>query len=59
MTRSELISALIQQQPHLSKRDVELAVNCILKQLVDALDAGKRIEIRGGKRLLIFATNQC
>lgn len=47
MTRSELISALIHQQPHLSKRDVELAVNCILKQLVDALDAGKRIEIRG------------
>jgi integration host factor subunit beta len=47
MTRSELISVLIKQQPHLSKRDVELAVNCILKLMVDALDAGDRIEIRG------------
>lgn len=47
MTRSELINVLITQQPHLLKRDVELAVNCILKQMLDGLDQGERIEIRG------------
>jgi integration host factor subunit beta len=47
MTRSELVIALTEQQPNLSKRDIELAVNCILEQLVNALDSGERIEIRG------------
>jgi integration host factor subunit beta len=47
MTRSELVNALIKRQPHLLKRDVEFAVNCILKQMMDALDRGERIEVRG------------
>jgi len=46
MTKSELVNILIEQQQHLLKRDVELAVNCILKQMIDALDEGERIEIR-------------
>ena len=47
MTRSELISALTKQQPHLFPRDVELAVNCILEQMSVAILLGERIEIRG------------
>ncbi len=47
MTKSELVNILIERQPHLLKRDVELAVNCILKQMVDTLDQNERIEIRG------------
>ena len=47
MTKSELVSALTERQPHLLKHDVELALNCILGQLADALVQGNRIEIRG------------
>src|SRR5664279_5478182 len=47
MTRSELVTALAKLQPHLLRHDVELIVNCMLKQLADALVEGERIEIRG------------
>ena len=47
MTKSELVSILTERQPHLLKRDVELALNCILKLMVDELVQGNRIEIRG------------
>ena len=47
MTKSELVSALTERQPHLLKHDVELALNCILRQLANAIVQGKRIEIRG------------
>lgn len=47
MTKSELVSALAERQPQLLKQDVELAVNCLLKHMADALVQGERIEIRG------------
>jgi integration host factor subunit beta len=47
MTKSELVSALAERQPQLLKQNVELAVNCILVQMADALVEGERIEIRG------------
>ncbi len=47
MIKSELIDALSKQQPHLLAYDVELAVNCILEQMAQTLEAGGRIEIRG------------
>ena len=47
MTKSELVSALTERQPHLLKHDVELTVNCLLKQMADAISRGERIEIRG------------
>ncbi|MEI7844014.1 MAG: integration host factor subunit beta [Gallionellaceae bacterium] len=46
MVKSELIHALNEKLPELQVRDVELALNCILGQMVDALVQGKRIEIR-------------
>jgi len=47
VVKSELIRALNEKLPELQVRDVELALNCILGQMADALVQGKRIEIRG------------
>ena len=47
MTKSELIEELSGKQPHLAKKDIELAVKCILEQIIQALSEGDRIEIRG------------
>jgi integration host factor subunit beta len=46
MVKSELINTLSERQPHLLRRDVELAVNCLLEQLINGLLEGERIEIR-------------
>ena len=47
MVKSELVQVLKEKLPELQQRDVELALNCILTQMSDALVQGKRIEIRG------------
>ena len=47
MVKSELIRALNEKLPELQVKDVELALNCILRQLADAIVQGERIEIRG------------
>jgi integration host factor subunit beta len=47
VVKSELVRALNEKLPELQVRDVELALNCILGQLANAIVQGKRIEIRG------------
>ena len=47
MVKSELIQALKDKLPELQEKDVELAVNCILSQMIDALAQGQHIEVRG------------
>lgn len=47
MVKSELLQALSAKLPELQARDVELAFNCLLEQMIDALVEGERIEIRG------------
>lgn len=47
LTRSELIEALVDSQPHLAHRDVELAVKTVLDKLSQSFVTGDRIEIRG------------
>lgn len=47
ITRSELIDLLVEQQPHLAHRDVELAVKAVLERLSEGFTDGDRIEIRG------------
>ena len=47
MVKSELARALNEKLPELQIRDVELALNCMLGQMADALAQGERIEIRG------------
>ena len=46
MVKSKLVRALSEKLPGLQQRDVELALNCILAQMADALVEGERIEIR-------------
>ena len=47
MLKSDLVNSLNEKLPELQKRDVELALNCILGQVENALVQGERIEIRG------------
>lgn len=47
MNKTELIAQLAKHQAHLTKRDVSLAVNCILRLLQNGLKSSNRIEIRG------------
>ena len=47
MIKSKLVRALSEKLAGLQQRDVELALNCMLEQMADALVQGKRIEIRG------------
>ena len=47
MTKSELIERIAMRQTQLSTKDVELAVKCVIDQMVDGLASGDRIEIRG------------
>lgn len=47
MTKSEMIQALSERQPHLELPDVELAVRSLIDQMSDALASGERIEVRG------------
>ena len=47
MVKSKLVRAIHEKLPELQLSDVELAVNCLLKHMADALVQGERIEIRG------------
>ncbi len=47
MVKSELVRRLNTKLPDIEARDVELAVNCMLEQMITALEQGERIEIRG------------
>ena len=47
MVKTELVKVLKEKLPELQQRDVELAVNCILAQMSDAIAKGDRIEVRG------------
>ena len=47
MIKSELIATLTDKQNGLMQRDVEVAVNCLLQQMAQALVTGQHIEIRG------------
>jgi len=45
--KSELVRVLNEKLPDSRLDDVDLAVNCLLNQMADALAQGQRIEIRG------------
>ncbi|MGH1540513.1 MAG: integration host factor subunit beta [Arenicella sp.] len=46
-TKSEIIDLLFEKQPYLAHRDAELVVKYIMDDMIEALIAGERIEIRG------------
>ena len=47
MTKSELIEALAKKHPYLALKDVDLAVDCIIEHMCQAVIANNRIEVRG------------
>jgi len=47
VVQSELVRILSDKLPELQTRDVELAVNSMLEQIIVALENDERIEIRG------------
>lgn len=47
MTKSDLIDRILNRQPQLSSKDVELAVKTLIDHMSQSLSAGERIEIRG------------
>jgi integration host factor subunit beta len=47
VVKSELVRTLNEKLPELQQRDVEMALNCILGQMADAIAQGERIELRG------------
>lgn len=46
MTKSELIERLARQQPELTHKDMDLAVNTILAHITETLATGTRVEVR-------------
>ena len=47
MIKSELIAALASENPHLTQRDIERVVGVILERMINALEEGGRVELRG------------
>jgi integration host factor subunit beta len=47
MIKSDLVTKIAGQNPHLYQRDVENIVNAILNEITAALARGDRVELRG------------
>jgi integration host factor subunit beta len=47
MTKSELITYVTEQNPHLYQRDVERIITTIFEEISTALSRGNRVELRG------------
>ena len=47
MIKSELIARLAEENPHLTQRDVERVVGVVLERMIQALEHGGRVELRG------------
>lgn len=47
MTRSELITGLAEDNPHLTVADVERIVSALFDEMTAALSRGERVELRG------------
>lgn len=47
MTKRQLIECVAERAPHVSRRQVEAHVDAVFEVMTEALQAGKRIELRG------------
>ena len=47
MIRSELIEKVTAENPHLYQRDVEMIIDTIFDEIIEALANGNRVELRG------------
>lgn len=47
MTKSELVAAVANRLPYLTRKDAEIIVDTIFDSMIETLAQGSRIEIRG------------
>ena len=47
MIRSELVQKLMDENPHLSQRDVERVISTIFEEIITTMVNGDRVELRG------------
>src|ERR1700744_2105500 len=47
MIKSELIAKLAEENPHLTQRDIERVVSVVLERMIQALETGGRVGLRG------------
>jgi integration host factor subunit beta len=47
MIKSQLVQKIAHANPHLFHRDVERIINTVLNEVIKALSAGDRVELRG------------
>jgi integration host factor subunit beta len=47
MIKSELVQKIAEDNPHLYQRDVERIVGTIFDEIISAMAAGNRVELRG------------
>ena len=47
MIRSELVQKLMDENPHLSQRDVERVISTIFEEIIITMANGDRVELRG------------
>ena len=47
MIRSELVQKIADENPHLYQKDVERIVGTIFNEIINAMAAGDRVELRG------------
>lgn len=47
MIKSELITMLVDENPHLYQRDVEVIVATLFEEITKAMESGARVELRG------------
>jgi integration host factor subunit beta len=47
MIKSELIQTIAEENPHLFQRDVERIVGTVFDEIIEAMAAGHRVELRG------------
>ena len=47
MIRSELVQKLMDENPHLSQRDVERVISTIFEEIIATMAHGDRVELRG------------
>lgn len=47
LIKSELIQKIAEDNPHLFQRDVERVVSTVFDEIIEAMAAGNRVELRG------------
>jgi integration host factor subunit beta len=47
MIKSQLIAALVEENPHLTHADIDRVVGVIFECVIQALESGGRVELRG------------